>query len=322
MFEITISFIFSIYFSIKQSKYSIRILLATAFIILTSWIVNMSLKAYRSAAAINTESVDYTETTLEGHAYVSDTTLKVYENGHRVWVYVCDEELEREWAKRSTVPFNGKNQLLQPLRTSLIRFMSSKGLRKDATHLKMLSDEEVQAIERGFPNVTYLHITGFERRIKEIAWEYVQYRKGLDPNDHSITQRLEFWKAASSIIHDHPWLGTGTGDMPQAFSVAYQTMQSPLRKENRLRAHNQFLSIGVAFGVPAMMLFILAMFRMIYLGRNNKLFIATWIILMISMLTEDTLETQSGVTFFAFGLMFWIYSAVENNKPKDQSSSN
>ena len=82
----------------------------------------------------------------------------------------------------------------------------------------------------------------------------------------------------------------------------YNEINSNLANEWRLRAHNQYLSFAVAFGWPGLLFF---MFVLLFSVRyacqqQNYIYLAFLIIAIGSFFNEDTLETQAGVTFFAF----------------------
>ncbi|MBK9400599.1 MAG: O-antigen ligase family protein [Bacteroidetes bacterium] len=94
---------------------------------------------------------------------------------------------------------------------------------------------------------------------KELGGEYRNYYFNNVSSGHTLAQRLEYWKTAYWIITQHPITGVGTGDVPTAFQEAYESRNSSLTKEWRLRAHNQYLSLGVAFGWPGMLLFIVVL---------------------------------------------------------------
>ena len=106
----------------------------------------------------------------------------------------------------------------------------------------------------------------------------------------------------SGIIKENLFLGVGTGDVEQAFNSQYNKMNSPLTKEWRLRSHNQFLAIGTAFGIIGLICFLFSLFYPLFAGKNymNYFYLTFFIVAFLSMLTEDTLESQAGVTFFSF----------------------
>jgi O-antigen ligase len=196
----------------------------------------------------------------------------------------------------------------------LIRFLASKGQRKDGIGVRSLSDEEIAAIEHGIANVSYMRDPALVRRFKETVWEIADYRNGGDANGHSLTQRLEFWKNAVFLIRHHPVVGVGTGDMPASFRRAYEETDSRLLTANRLRSHNQYLAIGVAFGLAGLLYFLVVLISIfIHPNRRHDVMLnGYFIILTLSMVTEDTLETQPGATFFALFLCLLLFSKERN----------
>ncbi len=48
---------------------------------------------------------DLEEFTMEGNPYEHRVQSKEVENGHYVWIYVCEEELEREWNRMSELGY-------------------------------------------------------------------------------------------------------------------------------------------------------------------------------------------------------------------------
>ncbi|MCK4637825.1 MAG: hypothetical protein KAT33_00235, partial [Bacteroidales bacterium] len=79
--------------------------------------------------------------------------------------------------------------------------------------------------------------------------------------------------------------------------------------ENRLRSHNQFMSIFIAFGLLGFMWFI---FTLLYPPIKTRKFLnyfyaIFFITIILSMFTEDTIESQAGATFFAFFNSFLIF---------------
>ena len=226
--------------------------------------------------------------------YVHNLTSNLYENGNLIWIYICEPELEQSWNARSTIPYNSKDLKGNELHFTLIRFLSSKGLRKDADAVNSLTVEEIKAIERGAPNVNYMNVSSLRGRLYSTLWEIKEYKKDGDANGHSLAQRFEYWKASIGIIKENLLFGVGTGDIQQSFDEYYVKTNSILKKELRLRSHNQYLSITVAFGIIGLLWFLITLFYPML--KQKKMFD----FLYISFFTEDTLETQAGVTFYAF----------------------
>lgn len=249
--------------------------------------------------------------TKRGNIYTHDTTNFETENGNYIWHNICEKELEEEWNKKSSLNYHSKDLKGNDLKYTLIRFLTSKGLNKDAEGVNALSKEEVNAIEKGTANVNYMGILNPMERVRKILWELDLYLKGGNPSGHSVVQRIEFWKAALGIIKENFLFGVGTGDVLKAFDEEYEKINSPLTKEYRLRSHNQFLAIGTAFGIVGIIWFLFSLFYPLLHEKkfNDYFYITFFTIAFLSMLAEDTLETQAGVTFFSFfnSLFLFLY---------------
>ncbi len=190
--------------------------------------------------------------TSSGNSYTHYPEETLVENGYLVWVNVCSEELRREWNRRSSLPYDGNDKAGNELRTTLVRYITSMGLPKDSAAVAALDEVDILNIESGYANPVYAKKGSPRARAYELAWEIDRAARGGNPSGHSLTQRPEFYRAASGIIRENPWTGVGTGDVGKAFKEEYEKNATPLGMEYRLRAHNQYLTFGVTFGIPGM----------------------------------------------------------------------
>lgn len=247
----------------------------------------------------------------EGTLYDHDTVNLTLENGYYINQYVVPTELEREWNAVSDIPYSGgKDARGQYVNSTLIRYMTSKGLRKDAKSFQKLTKEDINAIESGIANVRFLYGNALDNRIYTVIWEFDKMIQEKHIQGHSVTQRFEFWRTAWFIFSESPIFGKGTGDIVSAYDDMYDRLDSKLAPKFRLRAHNQYLSILVSVGLIGFILFLISIvlpfFRVSY--ANSFLYIGFCIILFTSMLNEDTLNTQVGVTLYAFFNAFFLYA--------------
>jgi hypothetical protein len=254
-------------------------------------------------------------TTSRGNYYGHDTTLKGAENGNWIGQYIQYAELEEAWNNRSELAFNGMDKTGHYLRFTLIRYLTSKGLRKDYDGVEALSDADITNIENGIANHRHVVESSLQKRLRMIVWEMMLYRESGYLSGHSVAQRIEFWRAATRIIKHHFWLGTGTGDIDNAFKDEYNKMNSQLEQQFRWRAHNQYITMVVQLGLFGFLWF---MFALIYPARKLHMYrdyyyLVFFAILMLSMLTEDTLESQAGATFFAFFTTFFLFARKDKN---------
>lgn len=266
--------------------------------------------------AINTyysyDNIDFNEIdsrTVKGNLYLNQPKLKEVENGHYVWMYVCDKELEEEWNKISEFDYHGRTTNGNSLRTTLIRFLASKGLRKDAEGLKQLTEEEVRGIERGIANHIYLQRFRVYPRIYEVIWEIDRYRMSGNPNEKSVVQRYLYLEAGWNIARKNLLKGVGTGDVELEFINYYNETNSPLDSKLRRRTHNQFLTFLISFGIPGLVIGMIALVLPIFLTGRHRSFlcIGFFILVLLSMMSEDTLETSTGVTMVAFFYTVFVF---------------
>jgi hypothetical protein len=221
-------------------------------------------------------------------------------NGKWAGLYICDKEMRQSWAKRSQLSIDSLDRNKQLRRYTLISYMASKDLRKDAEGMSRLSEDDIHNIENGINRYDFSTLPGMRTQVEEFITAYQRYIHLDDPNSGSMVQRFEYWRTSLMIIRQNPFFGVGTGDLPKAFEEQYQNMDSNLAVQYRLRSHNQYLSITVAFGFIGLIWFMVAMFYPGIRSRSykNYFYVVFWIIFMLSMLTEDTIESQEGVTFY------------------------
>lgn len=244
----------------------------------------------------------------EGSDYYHDTNSTFFENGYPMMVYIAEDELRKAWNSRSDLAYDSLDRKNQNVKFTLWRYLTSKNLRKDAEGVRALSDEEILFIEQGIPSVETLN-GGVKNRLNGLKTQFQTYAVNGNPNGHSLLQRFEHWSAAWYIIKNNPYFGVGTGDVQDAFNHAYEELNSELDEYHRNRAHNQFLTAWITFGIPGVVLFlaIWLVFLKGALGKRNILALVFGVIALASFLPEDTIETQNGVTFIA--LFLTVFSA-------------
>jgi len=300
------SILLSIFYALKSDIKWVKFSFSFLSIIIIFFII------YQSNSSINDFKKDeiITPLTIEnispnGTTYSHDTTTVRQhdkENGIYIWRNIAWQEVHSSWAKRSNMLLTNKDLKGQLLSTTLIRFLSSKGVNKNAQTIEDLTDNEVKAIERGIANYKYITLNSFERRIHKILWEFQNYKMGRDYNGHSVVMRWEYWKTAYRIFSKNVIYGVGVGDLEDAFMQQYNEQNSLLLPKFRHRAHNQYITIAVTLGLFGLLSFCVFLCYPFFKNKMYKSFfyLAFFSIFLLSMLTEDTLETQVGITFFIF----------------------
>ncbi len=68
--------------------------------------------------------------TVEGNEYLHYPENGEVENGHYIWIHICDLELERDWSNLSELDYWGRTTNGNSVRTTLIRYLELPGIAK------------------------------------------------------------------------------------------------------------------------------------------------------------------------------------------------
>ena len=296
-----------------------KILLKTALYIMPLFILaytGWAIYKFYNVEPVHPYEID--KLTARGNAYCHDFSSAELENATHVWLYVNEKETRETWNKISDYKYDSLDGKGQKIKYTLIRYLTSRGLRKDAVGVNQLSEKDIKNIELGYAN--YIHAKKFSvyARLYTIIWEIDRFIKGYNPGGHSVTQRILYLKSALEIIEEHFWIGTGTGDVQNAFENVYDTFDFKLGERWQRRAHNQYVTFLLTFGI---FLWTWILFALVYPPlKNNKfseyMFFFFFLISFASMLNEDTLETHVGASMFAFfySLLIWGSSSKKIKK--------
>ena len=292
-----------------KSAFIVRISFATTLFLLTTIVLYSMHSYHRFNIRYQTEANTLQSFTKNGNKYSHLINDSNYENGHQIWIYLCEKELKKEWDNTSKFKYDSLDRKGQPIRTTIIRYLTSLGYNKDSVGVSKLTSKDIDMIERGYTNYLYKNKFAVYPRLYELFWQLEMFKKTNNPSGQSLAQRIVYFRTGIKIIHRHFWLGAGTGDLQDIFDKQYDIDKSPLPTTLRLRAHNQFLTFFIAFGVFGFSWICFALFYAPYLEKKYSYFLFTIFLLIgiLSMLDDDTLETQAGVTIFAFFYSFLLY---------------
>jgi hypothetical protein len=255
--------------------------------------------------------------TTSGNPYYFDFSSTERENGNWVKAYINEEELRQEWNKRSQAKFDSLDENGYSYRSTLIRYLTSKGFRKDSAGVNKLTESDIAAIENGIANHIYVD-RGFSvyPRVYETIWELDRYINSGNPNNQSFSQRIEFVKASLFLIKKNFWLGIGTGNWKIKYAEAYDAMNSQLKPENQGPSHNQYLNYMVKFGIIGFV-FIFAMLLIPIFKEGHRKNLVFWLFLIsisIANFGDANFETHMGLSFFCFFYCLFLWHSPEKLK--------
>jgi len=305
-----ISIVFVLFISVFSVKGTLKYLFLTGILLIVILpVIYVACIAYPFYFPEKVEKNNLPKTTGNGNYYMHDTENLLIENGKYVYLYVCEDEMREEWNKLSALKYDSLDQYGYTIKSTLLRYLTSKGLTKDAAGVHALTTSDIQNVENGVSNYLFKEKKWpLFSRIYKSVWEFYVYTKLRYVNNQSLSQRIEFSRAALLIIKENFWFGVGPGNWKQAFFDAYKKLDSNLDENYYASSHNQYLNYLVKFGIFG---FLLIMFFIIYPVVKSKryrdpLFLIFLIFMFIANFADSNFESHMGSSFFVFFYCFFL----------------
>lgn len=162
------------------------------------------------------------------------------------------------------------------------------------------------------PVLAYQFVPSFQAKIDYMRWDLRMQLEGSNET-YSDGERILSYKVAWEIIQEHPVWGVGTGDLKQEVHQRFKE-HYPSIKEPKM-PHNQLLSVWAAHGFIGLVIFIIAFFTPLLYRKNyqNLFLLAFHIIIFITFIMENTLETSTGLGIYIFFLL-WNLKYLEGKQ--------
>lgn len=175
----------------------------------------------------------------------------------------------------------------------------------------------------GIVTIGLINIIFFVPKVNERFSELLQVQNADLSMTNSTNIRYSIYQCVTAVIPDAGLLGYGLGDGKDELMNCYDK-EAAFLAEQEYNSHNQFLGIilNVGYlGLAAFSLFLLFhLVRAIY--RKNYLFIAVLLFYCIVMLSENILERENGVIFFAFFMNLFLMLDMEYKDKTLKSNDN
>lgn len=309
--------IFLLYYVYKFSlkKFRLFFLLFLLFCILCPvYFTGTVIRDFYSFKAIDISNIEYK--TQSGNNYEFDFENFARENGYLVYVYICHDELRNEWNKRSNIKYDDVINGYK-LSNTLIRYLTSMGLRKDSAAVSQLDKEDIAMIENGITNYKFKNrFFSIYPRLYQTIWEIDNYLNSGDPNNKSLAQRIEYIKASLMLIGRNPLFGIGTGNWKIKYNEVYDEMHTKLDLDKRASSHNQYLNYLVKFGIFGFLWIMAAILIPFFIGKHhsNIVFSLFMIVFAIANFGDSNLETHMGLSFFTFFYCLFLWHSPDEMK--------
>jgi hypothetical protein len=289
--------------SCHQHEKNYRWMAVGMFSLLAIFMVYVGIVTWRYFHVDESEYKTVDAMTVNGNPYENNMNSMV-ENGSPIGMYVCEEEMQRAWMARSN-----KDMSEQVDRETLVRYLNSCHLRKDSAGVMALSDEDVRNIEHGIANVDYTDGFGIKRALYPIFFSIELYRCSGDVQNSTLLQRVEYMRASWHLIQKNWTLGVGLGNHKTAVGEQLKLEGSCMGWKERIGCHNQWLTFWLMGGIAVPVAFLVLLICP-FVEQKKKItfvYVAFFIVLVGSMFTEDTLETEAGLTLFAIMNSILLY---------------
>lgn len=154
------------------------------------------------------------------------------------------------------------------------------------------------------------------KQIPSLNWRAQEFTKNFTSSSANSTSstsaRLIAWKSSFELIKNKPLVGYGTGLSKIELNKIY--LDKGHSSILNINAHNQFIQFQLDHGIIGticLLFFTIIMFVFTLFSRDYlyTLFLA---IIIINFITESILQTQSGITFFAFFNTLFFYNWVNS----------
>ena len=269
---------------------------------LTVFVIGREVKSYYHMVPLAEGPL--AEQTANGRSY-SHANDGIIENGNYINNYVCSEELRKEWNNRSSIDYDDVTADGYSVESTLVRYLNAMGQTKDSMGVAAMSDADIDAVERGVANPVYEGSNPLRKMVYVMLLEREFYVHTHAVAGFTMLQRFELWRTTVDIIKDNPLFGVGTGDAVDELHSRLENQGSELTGTTK-RTHNEYLSLMAMIGIVGFAAIVFMFIRAIPDKKKTPCIgylMTAWILtILISCVTEDTLDTLAGILFCSWFL--------------------
>lgn len=236
--------------------------------------------------------------------------------------------------QKQIIQFNWKNAIAIILLTIFILLLSSKAgwitlflLCLYAFYLLISQKKIIETLYFIVPitlaflvfNVFYTPLVS--QRLPDVKEIATVVAKQNDNNETVTTSkdgnatRILIWKASAELFVDNFLIGTGTGDSKDELLKIYHAKEMTTEYENKLNAHNQFLTTAISLGIIGLFIMLFTFILPFYLSISDKNYLISAFLILVSfnLLFESMHEKQAGIIFYVFFNTLLCSTFVKNN---------
>jgi O-antigen ligase len=156
------------------------------------------------------------------------------------------------------------------------------------------------------PVISYYTLPSFKNRVNYMLYDFQQLENGTIGHN-SDSRRIISLKLGVKLFKENTLIGVGVGNIQNKVNETYQELYPTFEEHNRKLPHNQFLYTLVELGIIGGILLLMAFFVPLFFTNfyTLPLYYILACMVFLSMLVDNTLESQIGITFYAlFSTLF------------------
>lgn len=158
------------------------------------------------------------------------------------------------------------------------------------------------------PVTAYVTFPSLRNRVQYVVYDFNNYSKGNFVPGSSDGARVLSLKAGWHIFTSHPLTGVGFGDMRPAVEAWHQKFNPQSFTFDQFLPLNEWLLYGSGAGLPGIIGLTIGLLLMLCpLWKKGIYGRITVVVLLIPLMTDDTIESQFGVVIFIFVIMWFRY---------------
>lgn len=166
--------------------------------------------------------------------------------------------------------------------------------------------------------VSLLAITKIDSFKKRYVMELKGDLSASSADNIILEPRVIRWQSALALIKKAPVTGYGTGSGNKLLKEKYFEDKLYDSYLHKLNTHNQYLGFLLTTGIPGLLLFLAVLaagFRMAWQSRDPA-FTGFMILVSVVSFSENILDVNKGIFFFAFFLSFFAKTVALHLKKK------
>lgn len=155
-----------------------------------------------------------------------------------------------------------------------------------------------------------------ERFFTDLIADIKPLRNGSYINYNTAEPRVERWKGAVELIKKSPVIGYGTGDEIEILKVEYAKRGFFISYLENFNSHNQYISYLLKNGITGLCIFLFAFCYYLSLAilKKDFMYLSFLLLLLIGFYTENILDSNKGIVFFALFNTLFGYSILSDRR--------